>query len=83
MCNCVMCISPPLPSPCAPGETHYNLKGEVLDRPVFYMGEDWEAHIVERMCKFTVNGMSGWGISEWDYRSVTMPGWGVSEWDYR
>ena len=51
------------------GEKEYNLKMEVLDRPIFFMGED--AKIVERMCKYTVNGIPGWGISEWDYR------WGI------
>ena len=36
--------------------------------PIFYMGQDWEARIHERMCFFKVNGVKGWGISEWDYR---------------
>ncbi|ELU09306.1 hypothetical protein CAPTEDRAFT_151881 [Capitella teleta] len=48
------------------GGIPYHLKMEVLDRPIFLMGED--ARIHERMCKFNVNGIEGWGISEWDYR---------------
>lgn len=50
------------------GNKNYNVKCEVQDRAVFYMGLAWEARIVERMCKFTVNGVKGWGISEWDYQ---------------
>ena len=46
----------------------YNLKCTVVDAPIFYMGCEWEARIHERMCTFTVNGVNGWGISEWDYR---------------
>ena len=46
----------------------YHMKMHVLERPVFYMGLEWDARIVERFCTFTVNGIKGWGISEWDYR---------------
>ncbi len=53
------------------GSKVYHLEGHVLDSPVFYMGYEWEARIHERMCRFTVNGMEGWGISEWDYRNNT------------
>jgi len=43
----------------------------VLERPIFYMGQERESRIHERMCKFTVNGTRiGYGISEWCYRSV-------------
>ena len=50
------------------GGKTYHLEGHVLDRPIFYMGYEWEAEIKERMCTFKVNGVPGWGISEWDYR---------------
>ena len=46
----------------------YHVKQDVLDRPKFYMGHEWEARIHERMCRFEVNGVQGCGISEWDYR---------------
>ena len=46
------------------------MKIDVLDRPKFYMGYEWEARIHERMVMYDVNGVKGWGISEWDYRSV-------------
>jgi len=52
-------------------ENTYNLKGHVIESPIFYIGENWEARIHERMCKFTVNGVPGWGISEWNYRNKT------------
>ena len=50
------------------GSKLYDLKCTVIDAPIFYMGYEWEARIHERMCTFTVNGMNGWGVSEWDYR---------------
>jgi len=41
----------------------------VVDTRVFYMGQERESRIRERMCKFTVNGTRvGYGISEWCYR---------------
>ncbi|ESO93220.1 hypothetical protein LOTGIDRAFT_119476 [Lottia gigantea] len=50
------------------GTTEYKLDIEVIECPVFYMGENWDAKIYERFCKFQLNGVVGWGISEWDYR---------------
>jgi hypothetical protein len=32
-------------------------------------GWEWEARIVERRCKFTVDGVEGYGISECEYRN--------------
>jgi hypothetical protein len=32
------------------------------------MGVDWDAKIYERFCEYKVNGVRGWGISEWEYR---------------
>lgn len=37
-------------------------KGEVM------FGFDWEARVIERFCKYTINGIDGWGVSEWEYR---------------
>jgi len=49
---------------------NYHVKCEVLDKPVFYIGPEWEAKICERMCKFTVNGTKhGYGFSEFQYRN--------------
>lgn len=44
---------------------------QVEEAPIFYIGWEWEARIHERMCKFTVNGVPGWGISEFMYRNMT------------
>lgn len=54
-----------------PGDTRYHVKGHVLESPIFYMGLNWEARIHERFCTFNVNGVYGWGVSEWDYRNTT------------
>ncbi|KAL5011149.1 hypothetical protein ScPMuIL_013454 [Solemya velum] len=48
----------------------YTLHGSVLQAPVFYIGNNKDAKIHERFCTFTVNGIHGWGISEWDYRNI-------------
>lgn len=39
----------------------------VIESPVFHIGWEWEARIVERMCTFEVNGVPGWGVSEFMY----------------
>ncbi|XP_078455460.1 uncharacterized protein LOC144721590 [Lampetra planeri] len=46
----------------------YNVQCLVQDVSEFYIGFEWEARIVERLCLFIVNGKRGWGISEWHYR---------------
>ncbi|CAL1532789.1 unnamed protein product [Lymnaea stagnalis] len=50
------------------GNKTYNLMSTKIQCPVFYMGQDWDAKIYERFCNYLVNGVKGWGISEWDYR---------------
>ena len=53
------------------GGVKYCMDIHVLGRPVFYMGQERESRIHERMCKYTVNDSAiGYGISEWCYRSV-------------
>ncbi|KAK7107098.1 uncharacterized protein [Littorina saxatilis] len=51
---------------CAGGKL-YEMQCDVLDCPIFYMGVEWDAKINERFCRYTVNGVKGWGISEWEY----------------
>ncbi|PVD27980.1 hypothetical protein C0Q70_10556 [Pomacea canaliculata] len=51
------------------GGKQYDMECIVLDCPIFYMGEEWDAKIYERFCQYQVNGLKGWGISEWDYRN--------------
>merc|ERR1712241_1219459 len=48
-------------------EDTYHVKGHVLQSRTFYMGLDWDARVVERFCTFEVNGLKGWGVSEWEY----------------
>jgi len=32
------------------------------------MGWQWEARVVERFCRYQVNGAQGWGVSEWHWK---------------
>lgn len=41
----------------------------VIDSPAFYISKDWDCKVIERLCKFTVNGIDGWGAAEWVYRN--------------
>ena len=41
----------------------------VLDTVEVFLGWVWEARILERFCEVTVDGVPGWGVSEWHYRS--------------
>jgi len=51
----------------------YCMEVHRLERPIFYMGDERESRIHERMCKFTINGTRiGYGISEWCYRLATL-----------
>eukprot|EP00062_Callorhinchus_milii_P012665 gi/632959942/ref/XP_007895909.1/ PREDICTED: uncharacterized protein LOC103181315 isoform X2 [Callorhinchus milii] len=50
------------------GGKRYFLQCQILASPEFYIGMEWEARIVERLATYTVNGVKGWGISEWHYR---------------
>ncbi|CAG2238130.1 unnamed protein product [Mytilus edulis] len=51
------------------GDKTYNMKITVLEAPIFYIGEGRDAKIHERFSTYDVNGQTGWGISEWDYRN--------------
>lgn len=52
------------------GGAYYTTKVKVKDSTLFYISKDWESKIFERLCSYTVNGVKGWGISEWQYRNV-------------
>ena len=56
----------------------YVLELSVLQRTEVYYGNDWESRIVERMCRYKLNGVDGWGFSEFQYRYVHF-----SEFQYR
>ena len=51
----------------AGGKVYY-VQVQVLDSQIFHIGWEWEAKIVERHCRFFVDGIEGYGISEWQYR---------------
>ena len=48
----------------------WSVQVNVVDAPIFYIGWEWEAKIHERMCTFQVDGIPGWGISEFMYRNM-------------
>jgi len=50
------------------GDEWYDIQVDVLRRGEVMFGEDWEARVIERMCRYKVNGLDGWGVSEWEYR---------------
>uniref|UniRef100_A0A1B6EEL4 Uncharacterized protein n=2 Tax=Clastoptera arizonana TaxID=38151 RepID=A0A1B6EEL4_9HEMI len=54
----------------AGGET-YLVQVIVKESAEFYYGNNWEARIVENLCRFVVNGIEGWGATEWQYRNYT------------
>ncbi|GFR86480.1 hypothetical protein ElyMa_006053600 [Elysia marginata] len=51
------------------GGKNYTMKCSRVEVFYFYMGKDWDSKVHERVCNYTVNGVKGWGISEWDYRN--------------
>ena len=44
------------------------LQVKVIDTVEVFIGWEWEARILERFCEYTVDGVPGWGVSEWHYR---------------
>lgn len=52
------------------GDKVYHVECEVLHRPVFYLGREWEGKVYEQMCRYNVNGVKGYGFSEWEYRNL-------------
>ena len=53
------------------GDEWYEVQVKVLDFAELFMGWEWEARILERFCEYKVNGVHGWGVSEWHYRNRT------------
>ena len=50
------------------GDHFYKLEGSVIEAPIFYIGECRDAKIHERLCNYKLNGIPGWGLSEWEYK---------------
>ena len=42
---------------------------KVLDTVEVFIGWEWEARILERFCEYVIDGVPGWGVSEWHYRN--------------
>ncbi|XP_038113152.1 uncharacterized protein LOC6051478 [Culex quinquefasciatus] len=52
------------------GNKRYSVKVIAVACPEFYIGEESECRIVEQHCRFEVNGLTGWGAAEWQYRHL-------------
>ena len=52
----------------AGGEWH-EIQVRVVDTVEVFMGWSWEARILERFCDYTVDGIRGWGVSEWHFKN--------------
>lgn len=50
------------------GNVIYNAHVEVAHESPHYVGWDWEVKMVERFVKYTVNGIRGQGVSEFNYK---------------
>ena len=50
------------------GDTLYQTSVSCDDTAVYYMEDDWGCVVYERMSTFTVNGVKGYGITEFCYR---------------
>ncbi|XP_055551031.1 uncharacterized protein LOC129733288 isoform X2 [Wyeomyia smithii] len=51
------------------GNKKYITKVKAAIGPEFYIGTESECRIVEQLCDFEVNGVKGWGATEWQYRN--------------
>ncbi|XP_049874258.1 uncharacterized protein LOC126372504 [Pectinophora gossypiella] len=51
------------------GDEVYTVQVLVEYEAVHYVSKDWEARMVERFCKFVVNGVPGRGVSEFHYNN--------------
>ena len=50
------------------GGRTYRVLVQVLETQTVFCGSDWEARLLERPCRYQLNGVRGWGMSEWQYR---------------
>ncbi|CAH1270228.1 Hypp4299 [Branchiostoma lanceolatum] len=57
----------------AGGKT-YHVQVEIYCQPTWYNGLQWESRVHERLANFTVNGLSGWGVCEFNYKNTTSTG---------
>jgi len=52
------------------GEWH-ELQVKILDCTDVFMGWEWEARLEERFAVYKMDGVEGWGVSEWNYRNFS------------
>ncbi|XP_026487221.2 uncharacterized protein LOC113394210 [Vanessa tameamea] len=50
------------------GDEEYTIQVLVEYESTHYVSQEWDARMVERFCKFIVNGVPGRGVSEFHYR---------------
>ena len=50
------------------GGRTYHVLVKVLETQTVFCGVGWEARLLERPCRYRVNDMAGWGMSEWYYK---------------
>ncbi|XP_041987767.1 uncharacterized protein LOC121739387 [Aricia agestis] len=50
------------------GDEVYTVQVLVEYESIHYVSDEWEARMVERFCKFIVNGVPGRGVNEFHYR---------------
>ncbi|XP_021207156.1 uncharacterized protein LOC101744336 isoform X1 [Bombyx mori] len=50
------------------GDEEYTVQVLVEYESIHYVSDEWDARMVERFCKFTVNNIPGRGVSEFHYR---------------
>ncbi|XP_050351741.1 uncharacterized protein LOC126774316 isoform X2 [Nymphalis io] len=50
------------------GDEVYTIQVLVEYEAIHYVSQEWDARMVERFCKFIVNGVPGRGVSEFHYR---------------
>ncbi|XP_066290085.1 rifampicin phosphotransferase-like isoform X1 [Branchiostoma lanceolatum] len=53
------------------GGKKYHVQVEIYCQSTWYNGLQWESRVHERLANFTVNGLSGWGVCEFNYKNTT------------
>ena len=41
---------------------------KVIDSSEIFFGWQWEGRVIERYCRYVIDGVPGWGVSEWHFR---------------
>ena len=49
------------------GDKQRTLEVEVIETRQFYIGDGRDAKIYERYARYFLDGMEGYGLSEWEY----------------